>query len=158
MLTRAVEIVLGADEARVVWQLPADLPPILADETYVEQVVRNLLRNALKYTPPHSPIELSVAVHAGAVQICVSDHGPGIAPAEQEQIFERFYRTPNGGERKVSGWGLGLHLARGLAEAQGGALTVQSPVHADPAGPGSRFMVTLPIAQEEMEYGEAIAD
>lgn len=158
MLTRAAEVVLGPDDVRVVWQMPDDLPPVLADETYIEQVMRNLLSNALKYTPPYSPIELSAAVHARTVQLCVSDHGPGIALAEQDRVFERFYRTHSGGERKVSGWGLGLHFARALSEAQGGALTVQSPVQADPAAPGSRFTVTLPIAEEELEYGEAAAD
>lgn len=158
MLMRGAEVVLGQDAGRVVWQLPRDLPPILADETYAEQIVRNLLRNALKYTPPHSPIELSATVHVRTVQICVTDHGPGISPVEQARVFERFYRTHNGDECKASGWGLGLYYARALTEAQGGTLTVQSPVHANPDAPGARFTITLPIAEEGPDNGETLAD
>ncbi len=158
MLTRAVEVVLGDEQDRVLWRLPDDLPPLLADEVYTEQVLRNLLRNALKYTPPHSPIELSATVQDQTAQICVTDHGPGIPAAEQAHIFERFYRTPNGGERKASGWGLGLYFARALIETQGGALIVQSPARADLQQPGARFIVTLPLAGEEPEDGEAAAD
>lgn len=158
MLARAVEVVLGEDAERVHWRLPDDLPPLLADEVYTEQVIRNLLGNALKYAPSHSPIELSATVHDQAMQICVTDHGPGIPVAEQAHIFDRFYRTPNGGERKASGWGLGLYFARALIETQGGALIVQSPVHADAQQPGARFVVTLPIAGEEPEDGEAAVD
>lgn len=158
MLARAVEVVLGPDQERVVWRLPDDLPPLLADEIYTEQVLRNLLSNALKYTPPQSPIELSATVHDQTVQICVTDHGPGILAAEQVHVFERFYRTPNSGERKASGWGLGLYFAHALIDAQGGELSLQSPVHADPQQPGARFIVTLPIAGDEPEHGEAIAD
>lgn len=158
LLKRAAAVVLGVDEERVIWRLPADLPPVWADETYLEQTIRNLVRNTQKYTPPQSPIELSVTVYDCTLQICVTDHGPGIPIEEQTRIFERFHRLPNKGERKTSGWGLGLYFARMLAEAQGGTLTVQSPVVADADAPGARFTVTLPIAEEEPEDGNAAAD
>jgi signal transduction histidine kinase len=157
MLDRAAGVVMGNEPERLVWRLPADLPPILADEVYAEQAVRNLLRNAQKYTPVQTPVEVSATVHERTLQICVTDHGPGIAPAEQTQIFERFYRSPNGGERGA-GWGLGLYFARALTEAQGGQLTVQSPVYAQSDKPGARFTLTLPIAEEEPEYGQVTVD
>lgn len=158
MLTRAVEVVLGPEQNRVVWRLPNDLPPLLADEVYTEQVLRNLLSNALKYTPSDSPIELSVTVGAQTMRICVTDYGPGIPAAEQMRIFDRFHRLHSNDERTARGWGLGLHFAQALVQAQGGTLTVQSPVHDPPQLPGARFIVTLPIAGEEADHAEVAAD
>ena len=158
MLTRAVEVVLGPEQERVVWRLPDDLPPLLADEIYTEQVVRNLIGNALKYTPPNSPIVLSATVDAQTMQICITDYGPGIPLAEQDHVFDRFYRTRSGDESKAGGWGLGLYFARTLIGAQSGELSLQSPIHADPQQPGARFVVTLPIAGEEPDYGESTFD
>ncbi len=158
VLRRAVEVVCGDEAARVVWRVPDQLPPILADETYFEQVIRNLLRNALKYTPPHSPIELSAAVQPHTMQIHITDHGPGIPSAEQPYIFERFYRGQGSSERHASGWGLGLYFARALTEAQGGTLTLQSPAHPDPAAPGCRLTITMTLAEEEVEDGETVVD
>lgn len=158
LLKRAAEIVLGPDDGRVTWQIPAALPPIWADETYTEQIVRNLLSNARKYTPPQSPIVLSAVIVEQHLQICVTDYGPGIPQEKQEQVFERFYRSGGGKENKVSGWGLGLYFARLLAEAQGGTLTLQSPVHSQPDAPGTRFVLTLPVAEEEPDYGEFAVD
>ncbi|MDA0243248.1 MAG: ATP-binding protein [Chloroflexi bacterium] len=154
MLARATAVVLGDEANRVVWHLPPDLPPVWADEIYAEQAIRNLLRNAQKYTPAESPLEFSAVVRPTTLQICVTDYGPGIPTAEQAHIFERFFRTSNNGERKTSGWGLGLYFARALLVAQSGQLEVQSPVHGAPHLPGSRFVVTLPIAEEVPDDGE----
>ena len=148
LLGRAAQVTLGLDEARVVWNLPADLPPVWADEIYLEQTVRNLVRNAQKYAPPGTPIELSATVEANTMCICVTDHGPGIPASEQRKVFERFYRAPGQDEKQVGGWGLGLYFARALMTAQQGALDVQSPAHSAPAAPGVRFIVTLPLAEE----------
>jgi len=158
LLKRAVEIVLGPDTGRVIWQMPADLPPIWADEIHTEQIARNLVRNAQKYTPPQSPIVLSAFVRDQSLQICVTDSGPGIPQEKQGHVFDRFYRTANGKERHVSGWGLGLYFARMLTEAQGGTLTLQSPVHPQPDAPGTRFVLTLLIAEEEPDDGQTAAD
>lgn len=158
LLKRATAITLGVDENRVVWQIPPHLPPIWADETYLEQVIRNLLRNAQKYTPPASPIELSAVVQNNGLQISITDHGPGIPPEEQSQIFERFYRRSGDGEKSASGWGLGLYFARTLIEAQHGQLHVHSPVHATPAAPGSRFVICVPLAEEQGEDAQTITD
>ena len=150
LLTHAVDVVFGPDETRVVWQVPSETPPVWVDETYTEQVFRNLLRNAQKYTPPQSPLVVEVVVRGRQLCVCLTDYGPGIPSGLQEQVFERFRRVPSSDSDRPRGWGLGLHLARALAEAQGGALTLQSPVHADPAAPGSRFVITLPIAEEPL--------
>lgn len=148
LLVHAVELVLGNDISRVVWKVPPDAPPILADEVYVEQALRNLLRNASGYTPPASPIEIEVKADADKLCICVTDYGPGIPPEQQERVFGRFVRLSTEKGDRPSGWGLGLYFVRSLIQAQGGTVTLISPVHPDPAAPGCRFVITLPIAQE----------
>jgi phosphoserine phosphatase RsbU/P len=151
MLQQAVDVVIGPDTGRVVWQVPADVPPIWVDETYTEEALRNLLRNAHKYTPPQSPIELKVTVEDRRLCVCVTDYGPGIPVDQHQLVFERFARIPNNGDGdQPRGWGLGLHFARTLLEAQGGDLGLHSPVHANPETPGCRFMMTLPLAEEEV--------
>lgn len=158
MLWRAVEIVFGSDDPRIIWQLPSNLPPIWADETYAEEAFRNLLRNAQKYTPPQSPIELAAMIDDRYIRICVIDHGPGIPPEAQDRIFERFYRAGQNGDHASHGWGLGLHFARSLLVAQGASLRVESPAHPDPDAPGSRFVAELLIAEEAQDYGKFTAD
>lgn len=158
ILVRSAEIVLGAELDRIQTRAPDHLPPILADETYLEEVVRNLLRNALKYSPQGTPIGLSAAVESNQISISVTDHGPGIPAQEQAQVFERFYRVAGGSERKVSGWGLGLYFARMLTIAQGGTISLTSPVHDDPDAPGSTFAVTFPIAEGDPDDGQTPAD
>jgi signal transduction histidine kinase len=148
LLHHALDLVFGPEDPRIVWHAPADIPPVMVDEIYTEQVVRNLLRNAQKYAPPQSSIELSVAVEAQRLCIGVTDHGPGVPAGDQARVFERFARLPQGKGDRPPGWGLGLYFARALVEAQGGTLTLQSPVYADPAAPGSRFLICLPIDQE----------
>jgi signal transduction histidine kinase len=155
MLRRAAEIVFGPDDQRIIWHLPASLPPAWADEIYAEEAFRNLLRNALKYTPPHSPIELTAVQSDHGMRVCVTDHGPGIPAEAQEKIFERFYRVGQSGEHAPRGWGLGLHFARSLIIAQGGSLSIESPAHADPDAPGARFIVDLLIAEEMQDDGKA---
>jgi two-component system sensor histidine kinase KdpD len=119
-------------------KLPADLPPIPLDDILIEQVFINLLENAIKYTTSDTPIEI-VAKHVkGAVEIEVSDRGPGVPAAERDHVFEKFYRLNREGAQ--GGAGLGLAICRGLVEAHGGRIWVE-----DRAGGGSRFRFTLPI-------------
>ncbi|MEI8164894.1 MAG: HAMP domain-containing sensor histidine kinase [Chloroflexales bacterium] len=158
LLRRAAEIVFGPDDQRVVWRLPASLPPAWGDEIYAEEAIRNLLRNAQKYTPPHSPIELTALHGDHCMRVCITDYGPGIPAAAQEHIFERFYQAGQSDEYTPRGWGLGLHFARSLLVAQGGSLALESPAHADPDAPGARFIVELPIAEEVQEDGKAAVD
>ena len=152
ILYRSVEVILGAHR-EVKWNLPAEIPPVWADEIHYEQIIRNLLRNADKYSPVERPIEIKVQVHKRNVSVAITDHGAGIAPDMQEKIFERFQRGQSG-ENAPPGWGLGLYFAKKLAEAQGGSLSLQSPYWPDSNAPGSAFSITLPIADDAPDEGD----
>ena len=123
---------------RIDVKLPADLPPIPLDDILIEQVFINLLENAIKYTSSETPIEIVAKHTKGAVEVEVSDHGPGVPAAERDHVFEKFYRLNREGTQ--GGAGLGLAICRGLIEAHGGRIWVE-----DREGGGSRFRFTLPI-------------
>ncbi|MDP2776620.1 MAG: ATP-binding protein [Anaerolineales bacterium] len=147
ILHRAVEIILGT-RREVKWNLPSEIPPVWADEVHYEQIIRNLLLNADKYSPPEAPIEINVHVNVSDISVDVADYGAGIAPEAQEKIFERFLRGQTG-ESAPPGWGLGLYFAKKLTEAQGGTLTLHSPHWPKPNAPGSSFSNVMPIASDE---------
>jgi signal transduction histidine kinase len=116
---------------------PSKFPVIVGDETRLEQVLSNLVSNALKYAPK-GKIRISGASAAGQVTVCVSDEGPGIDARETQHIFERFYRSTNA-VKQTKGAGLGLYLARAIVEAHGGRIWV------DPkATIGARICFSLP--------------
>jgi two-component system, OmpR family, sensor histidine kinase KdpD len=100
----------------------------------------NLIENALKYSPADSSIDVTARRNGEALEFVVADRGPGVPPAERERIFEPFYR-PSGAAPDAAGAGLGLSIARGLAEAQGGSVR-----HAPRDGGGSLFILSLPAA------------
>ncbi|MBL7163664.1 MAG: hypothetical protein ISS57_13780 [Anaerolineales bacterium] len=151
MLRRAVEIFCDCQDRPIHWNVPENLPPVWGDEIYLEKIISNLLENAVKYSPPKAPIELAALINHERVMITISDHGPGIPPAGQDKLFERFHRLVRGDRLSTQGWGLGLYFARMLAEAQGGQVKVQSPVHAAPDSPGTAFTLTLPITRDVPE-------
>lgn len=151
LLRRAAEVACTCEEQRIHWVVPEDLPPVWADEIYLEKIICNLLGNAAKYSPPDSPIELSAQLDNGDVNITVTDHGTGIPPEMQTRVFERFDRLEHGDLLSTKGWGLGLYFAKELAEAQGGRLSVQSPVYSTSESPGAAFTVTLPVTGEVPE-------
>jgi signal transduction histidine kinase len=111
-------------------------PFVQADPAALEQVVANLLDNAVKYSSTEQPVTVSVRAERLSAVIDVTDRGVGIAPAEHARIFERFYRVPGAGHRQ--GFGLGLPIVRELVHAQGGRVDVSSA-----PGVGSTFRVTL---------------
>ena len=116
------------------------LPKVLADASWVERVLCNLLDNAAKYSPPGQPITVSAEQRADMVAISVADRGVGIEPLEQELIFDKFYRGQSQRYR-VSGTGMGLAICRAIVEAHHGTISVVSqPEH------GSVFTFTLPTA------------
>lgn len=135
---------LGDEGARVRTTLEADAPETLVvDPQRLLQVLTNLLQNALKYSPPGEPVELTASSSAvGTVTFVVADSGPGIEPDETERIFERFHQTEASQTRKAEGFGLGLYITRQLVEAMGGWIAVASEL-----GRGSTFSVTLPAAR-----------
>jgi two-component system, OmpR family, sensor histidine kinase KdpD len=126
--------------------LPDHLPPIKLDYLQIDQVVTNLLENAVRYTPANTPIEISAQVKHGQIEVNIADHGPGIPPYELTRIFDKFYRV-SGTTRKntsIMGTGLGLAVCRGLIEAHGGRIWAENR----PEG-GTVFRFTLPISDAE---------
>jgi signal transduction histidine kinase len=131
---------LGSDEVSVQANVVEPLPAIRGDRERLRQLLLNLLSNAAKYTVSGDEIEVRAAAEDGTVAVSVQDHGPGIAPEEQQLIFEKFGRVNSGGRSKP-GAGLGLFIARSIAEAHGGTLDVRSE-----AGAGATFTFRLPTA------------
>jgi signal transduction histidine kinase len=115
------------------------LGQIQADERKIRQVVLNLLSNAIKFTPEGGRIEVAAVPRDGLVEVSVSDTGVGIAPEDQEAIFEEF-RQVGTADKKVEGTGLGLALSRKFIELHGGRIWVTSQV-----GAGSTFTFTIPM-------------
>jgi two-component system OmpR family sensor kinase len=117
---------------------------LLADPLQLQQVLANLLRNALVHTPVGSSVEVVVGENSGTVTISVRDHGPGVPPAARERLFERFWRAEPGRERGRAGAGLGLAIASAIVDAHHGRIGVQ-----DAPGGGALFLVELPAATFE---------
>jgi signal transduction histidine kinase len=152
ILHRSVEVILGTRRT-VKWDLPVEIPPVWADEIHYEQIIRNLLLNADKYSPTNTPIEVNVNVDARSIRVEVTDHGAGIPVDMQENIFERFQRGQSS-ESAPPGWGLGLYFAKKLTEAQDGTLTLHSPIWPEHDAPGSSFSITMPIAADAPDEGD----
>ncbi len=113
-------------------------PPLSADPLRIEQILTNLLENASKYSSDGAPIRIVVAAHDDGATLSIEDRGPGISPDEIPHLFDRYYQTRKA--RTVRrGLGLGLFIARGLVEAHGGRITVEST-----PGTGSTFRIWLP--------------
>lgn len=119
---------------------PDDLPPVLADPERVEQVLMNLLGNALRYTEVGT-ISMKVHTEGRKVWISVTDTGQGIAAEDLPHVFERFWRADRSRDRASGGTGIGLAISRRLVELQGGTIEVQSEL-----GKGSTFRFSLPVA------------
>lgn len=121
---------------QVVVDFPSDFPMILGDEMRLEQVLTNLIGNALKYAPD-GEVRISGSLRPDMVVVCVSDQGPGIAAEDMPHVFDRFYRAPDA-VRQTKGAGLGLYLTRALIEAHGGRIWI------DPVEKGTRICFSLP--------------
>jgi len=133
-----------AAHVRLVWAAPAPVLTVTADGDRLRRALSNLVDNALKHTPQDGVVTLGLtrlAAQAGSgarVQVSVTDSGAGIAPADQQRIFERFYRADRARSGR-EGSGLGLAIVKDIVEAHGGSVGVESSV-----GNGSRFWFTLP--------------
>ena len=111
----------------------------MGDRRRLEQVLLNILHNAIKYTPAGGAIRVGADGDAASVRVWVRDNGPGIAPADQPHIFERFYVGRGDGGERGDATGLGLAIAHSLIDLHGGAIGVTSQI-----GAGSTFYFTLP--------------
>jgi two-component system sensor histidine kinase KdpD len=120
-------------------RVPPDLPLVPMDDVLIEQVLVNLLDNAIKYTPPNSPIVIVATATDEAVTVEVTDRGPGIPQGEEARVFERLYRASPDTER---GAGLGLAICKAIVEAHEGHIWA----HNVPGG-GVAFFFTLPLAK-----------
>ena len=119
-----------------------DFPPVRGDAGRLREVLQNLLDNAVQYTPAGGQIHVSLALRDHQAVFTVTDTGIGIPQAEQERVFERFYRVDAARSREAGGTGLGLSIAKHIVEAHGGRIWVESAV-----GQGSRFHFSVPLAE-----------
>ena len=139
---------LDASGQHVDVRVDLGLPLALCDETRAGQILRNILSNAHKYTPPNGQI----GIHLGwsdrpyELLVTISDTGVGIPEEDQPKLFSRFFRARNAAQTGASGTGLGLHITRLLVELYGGRVWFDSRVHQ-----GTTFYITFPVAEEPME-------
>ena len=122
-------------------EIAGEPPPVSADPMRIEQILTNLLENSSKYSFEGAPIRIVVAAENDGATLSIEDRGPGIAPEEIPHLFDRYYQTSKarGGSR---GLGLGLYITRGLVEAHGGRITVEST-----PGIGSTFRIWFPATK-----------
>src|SRR5579862_446372 len=140
LVGKALEKEMAGSQVEI--DLPANLPPVSADDGLIRLVIRQIAGNALKYSPG-APVVIRARADESGVVISVTDHGPGIPPDEQQRIFERYYRGKQG-RGQLSGMGMGLPIARQVIEAHHGRVWVESR-----PGEGATFSFSLPVAHEE---------
>jgi signal transduction histidine kinase len=120
-----------------------DIPPILADNTQIKQVIMNLVENAIAYSEESSTIKISARINGTLMQVTVTDNGDGIPPEDIDKVFDKFYRGSQN-RHKPGGVGLGLAICKSIIDNHGGKIWVESK-----PGQGSVFYITLPIARSE---------
>ena len=140
---RSIRQLLARGNFDIAVRVEPDLPPVPVDPDAVERAVLNLLTNAMKYSRGEDDITLDVSLRDAHVAIAVTDRGVGIAPEEQERIFEEFYRTGTPENDSIPGTGLGLTLVRHIVESHGGKIEVESV-----PGHGSTFTLLFPLREE----------
>jgi two-component system phosphate regulon sensor histidine kinase PhoR len=130
---------LAGKNLRIELQVPDDFPTVHADERRLEEVVYNLLDNAVKYSHHNGRILIRAVATDQEVMLSVSDEGVGIAPADLPRIFERFYRADRARGRELGGTGLGLSIVKHIAQLHGGRVEAESVL-----GQGTTIRVILP--------------
>jgi signal transduction histidine kinase len=124
-------------------ELPGFLPPLVGDPEGLEQLVTNLIANAIKYTPPKGQVTVTARNAQDGFRMTVSDTGIGIAVEDTERVFDEFYRSPNARTFAKEGTGLGLSIAKAIVDAHQGTIKVHSQL-----GRGTQFEVILPYRGE----------
>jgi two-component system cell cycle sensor histidine kinase PleC len=133
--------------------IQSDLPNVIGDPRALKQIALNILTNAIKFTPAGGAVELFASLQSsGEVAFGVRDEGIGIAPAEQQLVFERYGRASHRQTRDAEGTGLGLPIVKGLAEAHGGRVALESAV-----GEGTCITIWIPAARVCRKQKEALA-
>jgi two-component system sensor histidine kinase KdpD len=130
-------------ERSVSVEIPTNLPWVLAEPALIEQVLSNLLENAIRYTSPDTPISVSAQVADGGVDVLVVDRGPGIPEDERDKVFEKFFRGARA-RTNEGGAGLGLTICRAIVRAHGGKIAVRGR-----EGGGTLVEFTLPLAKSD---------
>jgi signal transduction histidine kinase len=136
LISQNLDLIISCD-------LPADLPIVTADPQRIGQVLRNLINNALDYTPAGGRVCIQVGIDGAFARVAVKDNGLGVEPEHLPYLFERFYRPDPSRTRFTGGSGLGLAIVKQLVEAQGGLVGVESR-----PGIGSTFYFTLPVFKQ----------
>ena len=132
----------AARELKSHLNFPGNLPVLEADENRLQEIIYNLLDNAVKYSNPGGTVFLRAEASDGRVRISVADQGVGISQADLPRIFERFYRADKGRSRELGGTGLGLSIVKHIAQLHGGSVEAESEV-----GKGTTISVLLPVTQ-----------
>ncbi len=143
----AMEIDARKQGVTIACHLPESLPPVRGDRDRLQQVVVNIVSNAVKYNQPGGRVDLYASEQDGKVSLSVADTGFGIPEEDVGRIFERFYRVDKARSREKGGTGLGLAIAREIVEYHGGTITVASK-----EGKGTTVTVTLPCAGEAKDH------
>nr|RNJ67002.1 MAG: sensor histidine kinase [Leptolyngbya sp. IPPAS B-1204] len=143
IVRRFADQLLTENSPKMLLDCPPEVPRVLADPERVEQIVVNLISNALRYTPKGSVV-VKVYPEADKVWIAVIDTGQGIAAEDLPHVFERFWRADRSRDRSSGGTGIGLAICQRLVELHGGTIEVESQL-----GRGSTFRFSLPIAREK---------
>lgn len=141
-----VQLAIDKKEGQISTDLRAKQFVIEADRTHVQNVIYNLVDNAIKYSPEKPNIRISTTDFTDALEICIQDNGIGISRENQKKVFEKLYRVPTGNIHDVKGFGLGLSYVKAIVEKHGGSVWVESD-----AGKGSRFYVRLPLKTQTQE-------
>jgi signal transduction histidine kinase len=139
----------AAEAKQIALNLDGDgIPEFDGDPARIGQMLDNLVTNAIKFTPPGGRVDVRAFMRASDAVIEVTDTGIGIPPAEQDRVFERFFRARGAGAEAIQGTGLGLAIAKAVVEAHGGTIAVEST-----EGRGTTFRAELPLARREVRVG-----
>ncbi len=130
-------------EMEILIDIPDETPPLLADHARLQQVLLNLIGNAVKYTQPEGKVKVMVEPKETTLRILIQDNGMGISPEDQAHIFDRFYRVRRPETDSIDGTGLGLAIVKSLVEAHNGQIGLESRL-----GEGTTFFLTLPTTAE----------
>ncbi len=138
-VTQALQPAAAHAEVQLVVTLPEDAPLLHADELRLQQVLSNLVSNAIKFSPANGTISVAVYLEEQALRFAVSDTGIGVAPEDHARIFERFYQSDTTSHSRTGGYGLGLAIAKLIVEQHNGRIWVESE-----PGHGATFSFTIP--------------